>query len=255
MQITQAGYHPMLGLVYYSPQFKHNIISLSMMNEIGYYEQKSVIDKDRHSHLIDPKSGHQLTFTRYDGKFYSIDARELCRETCKHEYVCVPAEVSTKQIFTKHQRDRAEMAHRMHVLMYHPSDDTLGSLLDHSGIINSQITSTDLHNARIIYGECRECSEAKPRAGPLPDRKRLDNTDSILGTEIHSDIVFINGKPKLITIVKDITYGVFSPLDDKSKKVVMDAMKHHIAQIETPYKKICKIMTDKVLTRFCHCQS
>ena len=73
LQITQAGYHPMLGLVYYSPQFKHNIISLSMMNEIGYYEQKSVIDKDRHSHLIDPKSGHQLTFTRYDGKFYSID--------------------------------------------------------------------------------------------------------------------------------------------------------------------------------------
>jgi len=244
LQITQAGYHPLLGLVYYSPHFKHNIISLSMMNEIGYYEQKSLMDKDMYSHLIDPISGHQLTFTRYDGKFYSIDARELCKETCKHEYVCIPAEISTTQIFTKLQRDRAEMAHRMHVLMYHPSDDTLGMLLDHSGVINSQITSTDLHNARTLYGPCRECSEAKPRAGPLPNRKRHDNTDSIVGTEIQSDIVIVNGKPKLITIVKDITYGVYSPLNDKSKTAVMDAMKDHIARIETPYKKIRKIVTD-----------
>ena len=244
LRITQAGYHPMLGLVYYSPNFKHNIISLMALNAIGYYEQKDIINQDKISHLINPTSGHQLTFTRQDNKFYSIDARELTRVPSRHEYICIPAEISTKHIFTKLQRDRAELAHRMHVLMYHPSDDTLGALLDYNGVINAQITSTDLQNARIIYGQCRECSEAKPRSGPIPNRKRFDNTDPIAGTEIQTDIVFVNGKPKLLTIVREITYGVYSPLEDKSSKVVLAAIKIHIAKLETPYKKIRTMVTD-----------
>jgi len=64
--------------------------------------------------------------------------------------------------FTAEQRRRAALIPPIHVALNHPSDAALIEASNSLSFTNCPISAEDIANARVIYGQCKDCAEGKP---------------------------------------------------------------------------------------------
>ena len=243
--VDQVGVHPLFGEVWYLPSNEYNIVSQWQAEKQGFLLKMS---EDNKSCYLHRKSDNTMVRFERDpsdhfykcpavtgvnhniGRAFEMNAEEL------HEAYSVRNE---SMYYSQEQLRRADIVESLHVSMEHPSDSQLSAFIQSPSSINMPVTVQDLHNLRAIKGPCTVCLEGrpKPHKGSHPSYHK-DTEPTQPGELLHSDIVFIQGKPRLFT-VDDVTgYMTLTMMDGKSKEELVDAY----TQVINAYRSYLKVV-------------
>ena len=151
--------------------------------------------------------------------------------------------------YTLDQQKRAQEAVQLHQSLRHPSDKALGALLRSPSMINSGISPIDLANARAIWGPCPHCLEGKP----LPHEGSHKTYDpggepQKPGELLHVDIVYIDGRPRLMAVDHVTGYMSLVIMNSKSKENVIKAYEQIINAYRANLKVVRMISSDHEAT-------
>jgi len=249
IEVSQLGQHPLLGDVLYEPKNGYNIMSLDLLEEMGYEDRKATDKKTRYLYNAATKS--LITFHKDPiDRFWkcpveSFDA-ELLRlfpvvATAHREMYCYPMSA----YYTVEQQRRAQEAIQLHQALDHPSDKALKALLGSPSMINVPITAQDLANARAIYGPCPHCLEGKPKPH-VGTHQTFDpgGEPTKPGQLLHMDIVYINGKPRLFVVDHVSGKCDLIMMPSKSKASCCDALETIIHSYRSHLKVVQMVSCD-----------
>jgi hypothetical protein len=128
---------------------------------------------------------------------------------------------------------RAQQANDLHHIL-HCSDDILSEALDSGVYTNTNLTSQDLRNARLIYGPCSACYEGKATV-PRAITSNLRHMTYRIGELIHVDIFSYDGSTiggnttRLECIEHNTEYIMIASIKSKSEDQIMEGLKSIIA--------------------------
>ncbi len=215
VQFNQVGDHPYCGTVIYAPNNRYNLIAMKVIRDNGH---RYITDKDNTFIAIMSEDDRMLVRFDFDplDKFYKVKADHAFDfmspkrhdDPAEERHIILSnalidmadRQYDSAMYFTAEQRRRAALVPPMHIALNHISDAALTEAVNSPSLMNCPISADDIVNARIIYGQCRECQEGKPL--PLKGRNEtLDRLDIIApGQLLHVDIVFIVKVPYLFSV-------------------------------------------------------
>lgn len=216
--LQRVGDHPIFGTVFVDPRNKYNLVGEPVIRKLGMQFVKSKDDK--HQDLVKKSTGK--TVLRFhldpsDGFYKASFLTGKVRTAMPGSIIKQEDTRDRRMMYTNLQMERASKVIALHEALCHPSDEALKSLLESPSLINLDITSTDLKNAREIYGPCAVCLQSKPLpvtgSNPSYDRHEVPTP----GEDLHMDIVFTNKTPYLFCM--DAASGKFSMVRLHSKNV------------------------------------
>ena len=165
--LDQVGDHPLLGVCFYAPTNRVNVVSEGLARKrTGYFmstakpnTKKYLYNDDIKSLIVfdeDPRDGfHKCPISRMDDAILKAFPIICQRSYCSFVY-------SMSSYYTVEQQRRAQEAIMLHNALDHPSDKALAEMLQSKSMVNVPITTQDLANARAIYEPCPHCMEGKP---------------------------------------------------------------------------------------------
>jgi hypothetical protein len=130
------------------------------------------------------------------------------------------------------------------VAFNHPSDAALIEASNSQLLTNCPISAEDIANARVIYGQCKDCAEGKPY--PLKGRNEtLERQDIIApGQLIHIDIAYVNGIPFLFSVDDFCRYMHMIRMTNKSALSLQSALLELILYYRGHLKVVQTISAD-----------
>ena len=143
--IEYIGEHPLLGDVLYDPNNGYNIMSMDLLEELGYIDRKSEDRKTLYLYHKENKSVIAFKKDPYD-RFWKCPVHEFDAELIRsfpivaqlhREYFAYPMSA----YYTVEQQRRAQEAIQLHQALDHPSDRALTALLQSSSRSNVPITA------------------------------------------------------------------------------------------------------------------
>ena len=247
--IEYIGEHPLLGDVLYDPNNGYNIMSMDLLEELGYIDRKSEDRKTLYLYHKENKSVIAFKKDPFD-RFWKCPVEEFDRELIRsfpivaqlhREYFAYPMSA----YYTVEQQRRAQEAIQLHQALDHPSDRSLTALLQSNSMINVPITAQDLANARAIYGPCPHCLEGKPKPH-VGSHKTFDpgGAPTKPGQLLHADIVWINGKPRMFVVDNVTGYCDLLMMKSKSQGECCDAFESVIHKYKSNLKVVRMISCD-----------
>jgi hypothetical protein len=180
--VGKCGTLPLIGRGYYVPGGHKSLISLIEMEKEGW----EYTVKDQVMSLTHPL--HKLNTHRdsNNGLYYVTYEELLLAEKISQASQLESNSTDVGgRVYNAETRVRAREALELHTKMGHPGDHSLISMLDNGNIDNCHLTSQDLRNARVLYGKCIACLQAKMRAPPVPTS--LTPVKTLPGEKIHMD--------------------------------------------------------------------
>jgi hypothetical protein len=159
-----------------------------------------------------------------EGLYYYNFMKSVKRQEEKTMVVNMAEEL--QQNYTRREREGADRARRLYVIVRRPSDETLKGMLNKGLVLNNPVTVSDYENAVAIYGKdlgaikgktVRSKSEHVPvNLNCFPrERKAL-----ILSV----DLMHIMEICFLVTVIRDLRFITAIALSDRKRKTIMDAM-------------------------------
>ena len=135
--------------------------------------------------------------------------------------------------FTREQIARARLARDIHCTSGHPSDSSLVISLINGSLLGTHITSTDVRNAKAIFGPCEACLVGKRRHHSVHSSDSPPATrpgQHLFGDIIPYDGVSITGnRGTFLCVCEFIGLLTGIPLKSKNKASIVSAMKQTIA--------------------------
>ena len=251
--VEYVGEHPLLGEVLYDPDNGYNIMSMDLLEELGYVDRKS---EDRQTLFLYHKENKSVIAFKKDpfDRFWKCPVEQFDAEILRafplmaqlhRETFCYPMSA----YYTVEQQRRAQEAIQLHQALDHPSDRALTALLGSPSMINVPITANDLANARAIYGPCPHCLEGKPKPH-VGKHQTFDpgGEPTKPGQLLHADIVFINGKPRMIVVDHVSGKGDLIIMPSKSQASCCDAFETIIHSYKSNLKVVRMISCDSEKT-------
>ena len=204
------------GKVIYAPKNKYNLIAMRVIKDNGH---RYITDKDNILIAIVDQNERLLLKFDYDplDKFYNkvkaehafdlLDPAKVSNQSSEPATALPNALVDEAErtydasmFFTAEQRRKAALVPLIYVALNHPSDATLIGASNSPSLINCPISAEDIANARVIYGQCKNCAEGKlyPLKGRNETLERQDITAP--GQLIHIDIIYVIKIPFLFSV-------------------------------------------------------
>jgi hypothetical protein len=203
--------HPYCGKVIYAPKNKYDLIAMRVIKDNGH---RYITNKDNIFIAIVDQNDCLLLKFEYDpsDKFYKVRAEHafdanVGKQSSEPAVASpnVPVDeaertLNASMFFTADLRRRAALVPPIHVALNHHSDAALTEASKSPSLTNFPISAEDIANARVIYGQCKDCAEGKPY--PLKARNETLERQDIPapGQLIHIDIVYVDGIPFLVSI-------------------------------------------------------
>jgi hypothetical protein len=263
---TYVGRLPLVGLAYYAPINTVNLLSLDAIEALGceYHTANNTLIITYHGTVIlrsckDPNSKHYhstyfelmrasiklddvATKRMYMASFSSVlnDIRQHNFDTNSQQSLSKTTSTNMhKQLLkspnhlTQQELLRAQQANTLHHIV-HCNDDILSEALDHGVYSNCNLTSQDLHNARLIYGPCSACYEGKatvPRATSASLREESYRIGELLHVDLFSyDNSTIGGNTTRIECIEHNTELILiASIKSKSEEQIIEGLKSIIS--------------------------
>jgi hypothetical protein len=253
VNFTHIGDHPYCGTVIYAPKNRYNLIAMRVIRENGHHY---VVDKENLFYAIMDKDNRMLVKFDYDpaDHFYKVKVDHAFDFMDPNRKAKPPESASTAlpnavigagdnqfdsvMYFSAEQRRRAALVPPIHIALNHLSDAALVEAVNSPSLMNCPISAEDVANARIIYGQCKDCLEGKP----LPikgSNSTLDKMDIIApGQLLHVDIVFISKIPHLFCVDDFCNYMNLIRMASKRK----EALEHALLALVLFYRSHLKVV-------------
>eukprot|EP01036_Dinobryon_divergens_P038381 gene38381-50385_t len=193
-----------------------------------------VVDKENLFYAIMDKDNRMLVKFDYDPSdhFYKVKVDHA------FDFMDPNLKAVTVMYFSSEQRRCAALVPPIHIALNHLSDEALVEALNSPSLMNCPISAEDIANARIIYGQCKDCMEGKP----LPikgSNSTLDKMDIIApGQLLHVDIVFISKIPHLFCVDDFCNYMNLIRMASKRK----EALEHALLALVLFYRSHLKVV-------------
>lgn len=150
-----------------------------------------------------------------------------------------------------HGKERAEEARRLHRAFGHPSDVTLGQLLD-AQAFNTHLTGADLRLAKSLLHECVACAKGKESQHTGGATYHIA---SVVGQVLHIDLIYgrsgrdpITRKATMSTwllAVDELTgYTVLIDIVSKVQPILLEAIRKVMSYLQKYGHVVQKIVTD-----------
>lgn len=150
-----------------------------------------------------------------------------------------------------HGKERAEEARRLHRAFGHPSDLTLGQLLD-AQAFNTHLTGADLRLAKSLLHECVACAKGKETQHT---GGAIFHIASVVGQVLHIDLIYgrsgrdpITRKATMSTwllAVDELTgYTVLIDIVSKVQPILLEAIRKVMSYLQKYGHVVQKIVTD-----------
>jgi hypothetical protein len=200
-EISQVGYHPLFGEVWFHPDNDYNIISEWQAEKMGF--RLVVPAQDQSRRYLYRKSDETIIPFERDpkDKFWkavAVPVREIKKafQSSGKVFSFGPQE---NLHYTQDQLKKMSSVKSLHEALDHPGDEALAALLQSPSFINSNMSVQDLKNLRANEGPCSVCAEGKPigHSGSHSGYDREEDYSNV-GEMLHVDIVFINKEPRLL---------------------------------------------------------
>jgi hypothetical protein len=225
---TMKGLSPW-GDALYLPNCPHNLLSLKVMEDLGYS-----VEWSKGCLTLRSPSLEQFSFTLGESGLYQRSTAQRSISLVANHY-------------TVEQKKRAEMVARLHVLLNHPSDDQLCGLLDSTDFLDCPLTSRDVRVSAGINGPCNSCMTGKFFN---PPSKRSHSTPSDApGELLHADVAFFQegtqkSRPYLVVVDDFSGFTWCVRLINKSRLHVRDAFVRVIAEVKSWGHQVKVIRSD-----------
>ena len=205
-----------------STSFTRNLISESAAIAAGYhvYHDSRIANE---YHLL--KEGRPtLVFKANRDGTYSMPIKEFMRHfpLSYDSYTHATDVVNRQVIFTKSQRERADLYRRHHAsVLGHAHDDRVIAALENGSLTDVPYTAADIKNAATIHGPCTECIRAKGtrhrKTGSYPRQP------SSPGELLAGDIFYIMGVMFYLLTCRMVNLRIVIRLKNKSASQIMAA--------------------------------
>ena len=244
-EISQKGWHPIFGEVYYSETVPYNILSRSMLKQNGWrYKTDSENERLFYHH----ERYKPITFYEDRDGMFKVEAMEVWNAYTSEE-MDIKSKInkvvnSVMTYVTSEQRARADKAITLHYLLNHPSDKALTAFLQSSSVINVPITASDLKRARELYGICKECQCGKPipHKGTHTSYSREDA--STIGSILHADIIEIQQDYCLFAVDDACNFMMLNYMANKRMEEVCRSLSYIIRHVASNGHTVKTILTD-----------
>jgi hypothetical protein len=221
---NKQGTLPGYGKVWYDPDGIANILSLTNV-------------KKQHHVAYDSRNGDAFVVKTTDGKERKFECGSLClyfydtsadQQYVSNVFTTTVAENESK--YSKRDVDRAKAARLLQVRLGYPSTTQLKTMLIKQVITNFPVTAKDVQMAEDIYRPClgnikgktmQESSDTvRLTMHPLP----VDMPNKYKDVVLAVDVMKINQLPFLVTISRDIKFGMVQPLTNLQNKTIVSGL-------------------------------
>jgi hypothetical protein len=128
--------------------------------------------------------------------------------------------------YTRQEKEGADRARRLYVIVGRPASDTFKDMLNKGLILNNPVTESVYKNAVSIYGKDLGTIKGKPiRTKPEHVSVNLNSFLKERRTLVLSvDLMHIMEISFLVTVVRDVRFITVNVLPDRKRKTIMNAM-------------------------------
>ena len=264
LEITHNGFCNVLGGKGWAPRGDKYLVSMPQLDKIGCSSvtgggKMTVYDRDGKVMLVGSMNKSDMYECRvehanrnvaynsevdYRNEDPEVDGKVLAELNSKVQDSKVDHEsnVIPQKYMNTFLKERAKQARRMHSCLNHPGDKAFGEGLDNGCYSNTKLTSHDLKNAKMLFGECNACMEAKMVAAPEPESTNYH--DDVVGSTWYSDLVPFTDKTvggntyMMVSIEGTVGFIIVVGLKLKSHEGVLEASTKTIAIINSYGHKI-----------------
>eukprot|EP01042_Synura_sphagnicola_P036465 gene36465-biopygen6423 len=163
------------------------------------------------------------------------------------EEVYVTTVEDTKKAFTKYEVERADRARELLARLGYPSTAKAIQILNSGGIINCDITSSDLLRAEEIYGPSIASLKGKTvknTATPNKDEEPVIGLQEAEHQTMNVDIMYVKGIPFLLNILTPLRMMFAARLKSKTTQSIFAALTGQISDISARAFKPSKLRCD-----------
>jgi hypothetical protein len=232
----------------YAPTAAANLVSHSKAEDDGFR-----IKLERHrgrSQYVMTRNGQKMVFRlSRRGLFLHKIHRGVAMMHLDTSQLPTLQRQRTSRHYTEEQINRALEAIVLHQILDHPSDAALCKALDNGVYLNCHLCSSDLRNARALYGNfCAGCVQGKmTRAAAAPS---LSEPAQSVADTLHVDMFFIldtskRKVPYLISVEETTGHTCVLQLASKSQKSVELGLSQVIAQYKPYGHSVKTIVADR----------
>ena len=231
--IDQVGDFYPIGTVYYHPNGRTNLLSLSQITALGDVKYNKQSDEFEFKHR---ETNTRLRFVNCDG-LYILDNE-------KANYVTTV--LQNEKSYTKQEIERAKDAGNLWEDFIYPDFNAMKSRLHH-GIYDCDITAKDLERYVTIYGIPPARIRGKATEGKPSRLLNIPQPDKILvreSQELFADIMHVAQHSFLVTVSKPLSLIVINNIRDSTAATVLEEIETQIALYKSEAFQITRITSD-----------
>jgi hypothetical protein len=212
------------GTVYYHPKVTVNIISF--FNLARRYKSVVYDSKGKDAFIVTRDGGPILEFgPSPEGLYYYDFLKSVKRQEEKAMIVDTMEELQRN--YTRREREGADRARRLYVIVGRPLSETFKDMLNKGLILNNPVTVSDYKNAESIYGKDLgtikgKTVRIKPEHVSVDLRSFLKERRTLV---LSVDLIYIMEICFLVTVIRDVRFIMVNVLPDRKRKTIMDAMR------------------------------
>ena len=228
MVVTQCGKTD-FGVVYYDPNCIANILSFAnMVNKCYAVSYNSKYD----FYSLQVKRGGCCYYFNRDVK-YNIYICDLNSMVSKPKLMLVTTVRDKMKKYTVKQVQQAELAREYQRKLGYASPGQLIKLIGQGKLVNSNVTAQDVVRSLDIWGPDLGSLKGKTPShqAQVEEEQPLLNTIQEKHQIMYIDIMFVNGNPFLIAVVKPLEYVMVNKLNSRANLTVWTSLESDIRHI------------------------
>jgi hypothetical protein len=209
MEVNLEGELMHFGTVLYCKDAIANILSLSKIEELF-----KVIYDQQYGFTVIANDGTKYVFQRLSDGIYACDFSHV-KQKILDESILVTTVTENESKFSKREVSAARTARAFQKRLGYVSTESAIDLIKSGNILNVPVTEQDLLRADAIYGKDIAALKGKSVKTKV-DAVHFDRVFEplIKHQVLHADIMFIDGKPFLLSISKPLCLTMVSELID-----------------------------------------
>ena len=205
-----------------------NILSLGDAKDQGH-DLTFDFDKDMFR-LQTYKGGEWYEFNRkHNGNLY------LCDVQAQRRHIMISTVADRLKLYSKREIQKAIKARQIQRRLGFVNKDRLIEMLSKGALLNCDVGKKDILRAEDIFGQDigeikgKSTSRKAPRV-EQPDK--IKENVQIQNQEAHCDLMFLNGRPFLVTVFMTTEFVMVNRLNTKGGEDVMNALRKQISEIK-----------------------
>lgn len=233
-----VGEMPLLGTVCILTASPVNILALHEIED-----RFDVIYQPGVSFYFYLENGRKIEFRRNKKGLYVCDMSWIFDERSREEaYVATVAD--NEKRFTKDQVERAKLARELMITMGCTSAANL-IRLTRGILLNCPVSAEDVYRATKIYG---------PLLGAIKGKTKIRRAGKVIVEDIprpvdanltlHTDIMFIEGVPFLVSVAMPMGLCICSHLNSRSEPIVRAAFNNQVKQLRARHFLVVRVLVD-----------